>query len=161
MLLVAEFEVSGPKPAAATTETGSHRHHMGDYLEYLRYIGALGLVLVLIFALAWSLRRYGNQNLSGGRGRREKRLSVLEVLPIDPRRRLVLIGHDDREHLLLLGHERDLLIASGPAFAPASAINDSQMERATGSGAADPGGMAAHEPTTRYMPASRPGPYDN
>jgi flagellar protein FliO/FliZ len=37
----------------------------------------------------------------------------VEVLPLDPRRRLVLIRHDDNEHLLLLGADGNRVIEGG------------------------------------------------
>jgi flagellar protein FliO/FliZ len=43
----------------------------------------------------------------------DRRLSVVEITPIDARRRLVLVRRDDREHLLLLGIGQDLVIEAG------------------------------------------------
>jgi flagellar protein FliO/FliZ len=51
----------------------------------------------------------------------KKRLSVLEVLPIDGKRRLVLLRRDAAEHLVLLGIGGDLLIESNGIARPVSA----------------------------------------
>ena len=42
-----------------------------------------------------------------------RRLAVLEVLPIDPRRKLVLVRCDEREYLLLLGQDGNRLLGRG------------------------------------------------
>lgn len=79
---------------------------------YWRFLLALLLVLALIFAVAWIARRLG----VGGRfvaigGK--KRLAMVEVLPLDGRRRLVLVRRDGIEHLVLLGLNSDVLVESG------------------------------------------------
>lgn len=81
---------------------------------YLRLVLALGLVLGLIFLTAALLRKYGAALMSarGPRGA-ARRLQVQEVLQLDPRRRLVLVRHDDREHLLLLGAQGDVVLGPG------------------------------------------------
>ena len=81
---------------------------------YLRFLIALVLVVAMIGALAWVMRRFGwASRFVAPSGK--KRLAVLEVLPIDGRRRLVLLRRDAAEHLILLGHDGDLLIESGGA----------------------------------------------
>jgi flagellar protein FliO/FliZ len=41
-----------------------------------------------------------------------RRLSIVEVLPIDGKRRLVLLRRDDVEHLVLIGTHDDLVVES-------------------------------------------------
>jgi len=82
---------------------------------YLRFLIALLFVLGLIGALAWAVRRFGLRGMGamvtgGGRGRR---LAVVEMATLDPRRRLVLVRRDGVEHLLLLGASADLVIETG------------------------------------------------
>ncbi len=69
---------------------------------YARSVLALVTVLALIGASAWLVRRFGVGGAAPLR-RRSRRLSVLEVLPLDNRRRLVLVKKDATEHLLLIG----------------------------------------------------------
>lgn len=86
-----------------------------DLDQYIRFLMALVFVVALIMVVAWVMRRVG---MAGGtvRGRaRQRRLSVVEALPIDAKRRLVLVRRDDREHLILLSANGDLLVDSAPA----------------------------------------------
>lgn len=86
-----------------------------DLAGYLQFVAALALVLGLIGGLAWLVRRSGvagslmPTSVKKGTSRR---LGVVEVLPLDPRRKLVLVRCDEREHLLLLnqGPAPDLVI---------------------------------------------------
>jgi len=79
---------------------------------YLRFVIALVFVVAMIGGLAWIVRRFGWANrFVAPAGKR--RLSVLEVLPIDGKRRLVLLRRDSAEHLVLLGISGDILIESG------------------------------------------------
>ncbi|HEV3177235.1 MAG TPA: flagellar biosynthetic protein FliO [Stellaceae bacterium] len=88
---------------------------------YLRFLIALVLVVGMIGALAWVVRRFGWANRFVAPAGK-KRLAVLEVLPLDGKRRLILLRRDAAEHLILLGTEGDLLIETGIAAerAPAS-----------------------------------------
>jgi flagellar protein FliO/FliZ len=80
--------------------------------EYLRFAAALLVVLGLIGLLAWLARRW---QLAGrpAAGDVERRLAVVEIAALDPRRRLVLVRRDGVEHLLLLGEGGGLVIESG------------------------------------------------
>ena len=97
-----------------------------DYSDYFRFAAALLLVLGLIGGLGILLRRYGGI-IGGGAlasrhaARAKRRLSVEEVLPLDARRRLVLVRRDGREHLLLLGPEGDRVVEEGIETRPAEA----------------------------------------
>ena len=85
-----------------------------EFETYLRFVLALVFVLALIGLIAWVARRFGLAGrLPATRG--AKRLRIVEVAPIDARRRLVLIGRDGVEHLVLLGATSDLVIESGIA----------------------------------------------
>lgn len=79
---------------------------------YWRFLIALLLVVAMIFAAAWVARRLG----LGGRlvavGGKKRRLAIVEVLPLDGKRRLVLLRRDGAEHLLLLGMTSDVVIES-------------------------------------------------
>lgn len=76
--------------------------------NYLQFLLALLFVVGLILVAAWGARRMGLGTTAAGRGRR--RLSITETLPVDTRRRLVLVRRDDREHLLLIGGGADLVV---------------------------------------------------
>jgi flagellar protein FliO/FliZ len=80
---------------------------------YTRFVVALVAILALLAVFAWLVRRYG----VGGRpaAGAKRRLAIVEVAPIDGKRRLVLLRRDDTEHLVLLGPENALLVESGIA----------------------------------------------
>lgn len=78
---------------------------------------ALAFVLALMGLFALAAKRAGWGNLPGARGR-GRRLSVIEIRPIDTRHKLVLVRCDAAEHLLLLGPEGQTVIAAGLPPAP-------------------------------------------
>lgn len=80
--------------------------------SYLRLIIALVIVIAMIGAAGWIVRRFGwGARFVARTGAR--RLAVLEVLPMDGKRRLVLLRRDGVEHLVLVGAGGDLLIEGG------------------------------------------------
>jgi len=85
-----------------------------DLGEYFRFLLALGFVLVLIAGLAALVRRsgFGDRLAISPSSSGERRLALVEVRPLDAKRKLVLLRRDDREHLVLLGAGNDLLIES-------------------------------------------------
>jgi len=90
---------------------------------YWRFVGAFVLVVALIFAVAWIAKRLGlGGRIASARGKR--RLSVQEVLPLDSKRRLVLIKRDGIEHLLLIGINDDLVVEQGIAAPQDKALPD-------------------------------------
>ena len=84
-----------------------------DMTSYLRFLVALIFVLALIAGCAWLIRRFGPAGMAQRAGSRGRRLQVVEVTPIDARRRLVLIRRDGVEHLLLLGATSVLVVEAG------------------------------------------------
>ncbi|HPF46264.1 MAG: FliO/MopB family protein [Alphaproteobacteria bacterium] len=78
----------------------------------IKFVFALGFVILLLAAFAYGAKKLGfiarvtvDQN-----NEKKKRLNIVEILPVDAKRRLMLIRRDDKEHLIMLGAERDLLI---------------------------------------------------
>ncbi|MDA1098912.1 MAG: flagellar biosynthetic protein FliO [Proteobacteria bacterium] len=84
-----------------------------EWASYLRFVLALLVVLGLIGGFAFLARRWGLGGIQTGKRDRSERLEVIEALSVDPRRRLVLIRRDDREHLLLLGQDSERVIETG------------------------------------------------
>ena len=81
-----------------------------DATGIMRAVFALAIVLGLILALAYGLRRYAPNilaRMSSPRGR--KRLEVVETLVLDPTRRVVIVRVDDEERLILLGEGHELI----------------------------------------------------
>lgn len=81
-----------------------------DAAVYLRFVASLVLVLGLIMAALWAIRRFGPGGLVPLRTGSRRRLALVEMLPLDAKRRLVLIRRDDREHLVLLGTDGDVVV---------------------------------------------------
>jgi hypothetical protein len=78
----------------------------------LRFFIAFVIVLALIGAAAYLVRRFGATALNAAvaaRGR-QPRLAVIDAATIDGRRRLVLIRRDNIEHLIMIGGPTDVVI---------------------------------------------------
>jgi flagellar protein FliO/FliZ len=76
-----------------------------------RFFIAFLVVLALIGATAWLVRRFGANRLGGAGARgRQPRLAVIDATTVDGRRRLVLIRRDNIEHLLMIGGPTDLVV---------------------------------------------------
>lgn len=73
---------------------------MLEFADLSRAVVGLGVVILLMVVVFWLLRRFGPHG-GGGRGP-GRRLALVESLPLDPRTRLVLVRHDDKEHLIVL-----------------------------------------------------------
>lgn len=79
---------------------------------YFQFVMALLFVLALILLIAYGAKKFGlmARVTVNSAKTRNKRLNIVEILPIDARRKLMLIRRDDVEHLVMLGTERDLVI---------------------------------------------------
>ena len=78
-----------------------------DFTDVLRALFALVLTLGLIGLAGAGLRRYGPEAIARfGGPKKDRRLSVVESLVLDPARRLVIVSCDGQERLLLLGEGR-------------------------------------------------------
>lgn len=80
--------------------------------DYLRFGGTLIFVLGLMGLLAFVLKRSGLAGAVAQLGP-AKRLKIIEVLPLDHRRRAVLLKRDDTEHLVILGAAGETVIETG------------------------------------------------
>lgn len=78
----------------------------------LRLVAALVLVIGLMLGLGLVMRRINAGAGIGPAGGR-RRLRVVETLPLDHRRRLMLLRRDDREHLVILGPTGETVIEGG------------------------------------------------
>lgn len=92
---------------------------MRDYLEPMlgstgamiaQFAIALFVIAAVIFLIVWLIRLLtGRIGASAARGR-QPRLGLLDALPIDHKRRLVLVRRDNVEHLILIGGAADLVV---------------------------------------------------
>ena len=83
-----------------------------DPVSFSRFLLASGTVIVLMLALAWGLKFLNERGLARllPQPSKPRRLQLLETLPIDARRRLVIAQCDDRQYLLLLGTNTELVV---------------------------------------------------
>lgn len=91
-----------------------------DWLDWVRALFALMATLALIGAAAWGARRLGMMQPGAAA---LKRLKMSESLMLDPRRRLVIVRCDEREHLLLLSPGGDRVVSEWAA-APMDAVKE-------------------------------------
>jgi len=82
----------------------------------VRTLGALAVVLGLLGAALWVVRRF-DLALPGRMtpASRRKRLELVERLSIDAKRSVALIRRDDTEHLIMIGPEGHGTIEAGIA----------------------------------------------
>ncbi len=98
-----------------------------SFSEVLYAFIALVFVLALFAVLALMARRMGFGFPVAAKGSR-KRLSVVEALPLDAKRRLVLLKLDATEHLVLVGPSSELLIAGSIPAAPSNGPDNAPPE---------------------------------
>ena len=79
----------------------------------IRFFLAFLIVLGLIGATAWAVRRFGSGRLGGAGARgRQPRLAVIDHASVDARRRLILVRRDNIEHLIMIGGPTDVVVES-------------------------------------------------
>lgn len=91
--------------------------------DLLRFVSALVFVIGLIGACAWAARRFGLMQ-DHARASQSGRLAIVESLSLDAKRKLVIIRHDNKEHVLMLG-ETDLVIEAGLPAKPVTEVEPS------------------------------------
>jgi flagellar protein FliO/FliZ len=95
----------------------------------VRFFLAFLVVLGLIGATAWAVRRFGTGRLGGASSRgRQPRLGVIDYASVDARRRLILVRRDNVEHLLMIGGPTDVVVEANIVRAVA-ASRDVPMAR--------------------------------
>ncbi len=81
-----------------------------EIFEFLRFASALVFVLALIGSLGWMVRHFKLAERFASFGPATRRLKVIESLPLDPRRRLLIVRRDDTEHLLVTGPSGEIVV---------------------------------------------------
>ena len=74
-----------------------------ESINYLKFLFALLFVIGLIGGFGLLAKKMGLGNRGPIVRGTSKRLSIVETMALDPKRRVVLIQCDDNQHLLLLG----------------------------------------------------------
>lgn len=88
-----------------------------EFVSLFRALISFVGVILLILLVGWLARRFGLEKRLSVTASSKGRLTVLDHLYLDPRRRLVLVQRDETCHLLLLGGEREQVVESFPAKA--------------------------------------------
>lgn len=88
-------------------------------MQYLRFGAALVFVLCLMGVTAYVFKRLGLGGTVSTTANR-KRLAVSEVMPLDSRRRAVLLKRDDKEHLVILGPSGETVVETDIEAPPPS-----------------------------------------
>lgn len=73
-----------------------------EYTDYLKFFFAFVFVLGLMGGLALVLKRLG-LGAAAMIPADKRRLKIIEILPLDARRKAVLLSRDNAEHLVILG----------------------------------------------------------
>ena len=76
----------------------------------VNFVIAFVVVLLLIGAATWLVRRFGATRLDAGARSRQPRLAVVDAAAVDSRRKLVIVRRDNVEHLLMIGGPTDVVV---------------------------------------------------
>jgi hypothetical protein len=76
----------------------------------VNFVIAFVVVLLLIGAATWLVRRFGATRLDAAARSRQPRLAVVDAAAVDGRRKLVIIRRDNVEHLLMIGGPTDVVV---------------------------------------------------
>ena len=114
----------------------------------VNFVIAFVVVLALIGAATWLVRRFGATRLDAGARNRQPRLAVIDSAAVDGRRKLVIIRRDNVEHLLMIGGPTDVVVETNIVRAAAAATREAPAVRVNGG-----------EPLPRAMPLPDPTPW--
>jgi flagellar protein FliO/FliZ len=81
-----------------------------DNVSYLKFFSALLFVLGLIGGIALLAKKLGMGNRGPMRRDKNSRLSIIETMQLDAKRRIILIRRDDKEYMLLIGGVTELVV---------------------------------------------------
>ena len=87
--------------------------------DYSRFFLALAFVVGLIWAVADMAKRFGLDKKMRGITGAKGRLAVMDVLHLDPKRKLMIVRADDQEYILLAAGDTVSLIDKKKGLADA------------------------------------------
>lgn len=132
----------------------------------VQYAITLAVVVALIALVVWGLRHYGGGAVRPAVRGRLPRLAIIDTLPVDTKRKLVLLRRDNVEHLVLIGGPSDVVVESSivrqrvaqrPGQATATATRSAVAATVT---AAPPAAEEPYEATREELPIVRPAPVE-
>lgn len=116
---------------------------------------SLLFVVALILGLALLVKRFAMPGAGRApifRKAAERRLEVIESLPVDHKSRLMLIRRDDINHLILLGPEGDLVVETGitppPPLSPTVKSKPASQDYRSPDYGADPRSYPMKDPSS-------------
>lgn len=83
-----------------------------DSIDFTQVALAFGGLLLLLALFYYGARALSGTTSRGAKWRPGQRIGVVDSMPVDGTRRLILVRRDDTEHLLLVGTHGDLVIES-------------------------------------------------
>jgi flagellar biogenesis protein FliO len=95
-----------------------------ESIDFTQVALAFGGLLLLLALFYYGARALSGSTARAGKWRSGQRIGVIDSMPVDGTRRLVLVRRDDTEHLLLLGTHGDLVIESN---IPMAARGDAEL----------------------------------
>jgi flagellar protein FliO/FliZ len=98
----------------------------------VNFVIAFVVVLALIAAATWLVRRFGATRLEAAGRNRQPRLAVIDSAAVDGRRKLVIIRRDNIEHLLMIGGPTDVVVETNIVRAGAAVPRDVPAARVNG-----------------------------
>ncbi len=88
-----------------------------EFLDVMRYFGALLLVLAMVGGAGLAARRFGVPGVT--RAISDKRLAIVETLMVGPRQRLFIVRRDNVEHLGMMTADSSCVVENNiPPKAP-------------------------------------------
>lgn len=79
--------------------------------DYLKFAAALVFVLCLMGGLSYILKRF-NIGQGGIISPSKKRMKIVEILPLDARRKAIILQRDTTQHLVILGASGETVVES-------------------------------------------------
>jgi len=95
-----------------------------DSIDFTQVALAFGALLLLLALFYYGARALSGATARGTKWRPGQRIGVVDSMPVDGTRRLVLVRRDDTEHLLLVGTHGDLVIESNIPMPQSDDRND-------------------------------------
>lgn len=93
--------------------------------DYLKFVFAFAFVLSLMGGLSYLLKRF-NIGHAGMISPTKKRLKLVEILPLDGRRKAILIQRDDTQHLVILGASGETVVEKN--ITPPQELNTKELK---------------------------------
>lgn len=149
----------------AKRDAGAREPMFGEWGGLILQITTtVAVILGLIAVVYWLVRRYAGNGLGRLSRGRVPRLAVIDAMPIDGRRRLVLVRRDNVEHLILLGGPTDVVVEQAiqrprqrPVARPQAVGSSAEIPAQPDPASASPENAPIPFPQSRvHQPAAQP-----